>query len=101
MHRYPFVAFVLLLLMLVLFDNVIHEPIQQPSAHFILTIVDFYQADISDHLSKPGTCKFVPTCSDYMLLAVFKYGSIKGVAYGLWRIIRCSPFTNQHGFDYP
>lgn len=38
-------------------------------------------------------CRFVPTCSEYCETAVTKYGIIKGLSKGLWRIIRCNPFA--------
>ena len=100
-HIHPAFLITALLLVLVLVDNVINEPPRQPTVHLILIAVDYYQEDISEIVTRPGTCKFVPTCSDYMRLAVLKHGSIKGVALGLWRILRCSPFTEKQGYEYP
>ena len=80
---------------LALFDNVIHPPIQQPTAHLVLASIDLYQGNLSSHMTHVGLCKFIPTCSDYMRLAVMKYGSVKGVAKGLWRICRCSPSSGR------
>jgi uncharacterized protein len=48
----------------------------------------------------PPTCIYQPGCSEYMILAVRKYGPIIGGAKGMWRICRCHPF-NQGGEDYP
>jgi len=45
-------------------------------------------------------CKFTPSCSAYMILAVEKYGGVRGFFKGLWRILRCNPFSNG-GEDYP
>lgn len=36
-------------------------------------------------------CKFTPTCSNYMIQAIEKYGVIKGVSLGVKRLIRCRP----------
>ena len=48
----------------------------------------------------PPTCRFVPGCSEYMVLAVRKYGPIVGGAKGVWRICRCNPFC-AGGHDPP
>ncbi len=86
---------------LILFDNLIHSPAEQLTAHLVVMVIDGYQAFMSPTVSAIGHCKFFPTCSDYMKIAVLKYGSCKGVRKGLWRICRCSPFTSQSGMDYP
>jgi len=39
----------------------------------------------------PKTCRFYPTCSKYMLLAIKEWGVIKGVWLGISRICRCRP----------
>ncbi len=44
-------------------------------------------------------CRFEPTCSTYMIMAINKYGLIKGVIKGLKRISRCKPPNG--GIDYP
>lgn len=48
--------------------------------------------------SKNIKCKYYPTCSEYTKQAVEKYGCIKGCALGMWRIIRCNPFS-KGGYD--
>ncbi|GBD37516.1 Putative membrane protein insertion efficiency factor [bacterium HR36] len=45
-------------------------------------------------------CRFEPSCSEYMLQAVRKYGVLRGVAKGWWRILRCNPWT-PGGYDPP
>ena len=45
-------------------------------------------------------CRFEPTCSAYFILAVRKYGAIRGVWRGLLRIGRCHPFQ-PGGYDPP
>ncbi len=44
------------------------------------------------------SCKFYPTCSNYMIEAITKYGSVKGLYLGLKRIIKCNPFS-KGGYD--
>ena len=46
------------------------------------------------------SCRFYPTCSDYMVEAVEKYGTGKGLLFGLYRILRCNPW-NKGGIDKP
>jgi hypothetical protein len=46
----------------------------------------------------PPSCRFYPTCSEYSIQALEKYGAIKGSAKSIWRILRCNPF-NKGGYD--
>ncbi|OGD66259.1 membrane protein insertion efficiency factor YidD [Candidatus Berkelbacteria bacterium RIFCSPHIGHO2_12_FULL_36_9] len=70
----------------------------------ILLFIKFYQRTISlDHgfLSKLfpyGYCRYKPTCSNYTYQAVEKYGVIKGITIGIWRILRCNPLS-KGGWD--
>lgn len=50
-------------------------------------------------ISVRSMCRFEPSCSEYMILAVEKYGVIRGVRLGLNRIVRCG--KKDGGFDYP
>ena len=45
-------------------------------------------------------CRFYPSCSEYFIGAVRKYGAISGSLRGIWRICRCHPF-NPGGYDPP
>ena len=45
-----------------------------------------------------GCCKFIPTCSQYGLEAIQKYGAFKGGLMTIWRILRCNPFS-KGGYD--
>jgi len=47
-----------------------------------------------------GQCRFHPSCSEYFVQAVEKYGAISGSCRGVWRILRCNPFCHG-GFDPP
>jgi putative membrane protein insertion efficiency factor len=47
---------------------------------------------------KPPTCRFVPTCSEYALQAIDKYGVIRGGIMAGKRILRCHPF-HPGGYD--
>lgn len=62
----------------------------------LIWLIEFYQKNISP-LKKP-CCRFYPTCSQYALQAVKKYGAIKGVYLSFKRILKCHPF-NKGGYD--
>ena len=47
---------------------------------------------------KNTKCPYFPTCSEYGLEAVEKYGALKGGLLALWRIMRCNPFS-KGGYD--
>jgi putative membrane protein insertion efficiency factor len=47
-----------------------------------------------------GQCRFHPSCSQYFILAVEKYGVISGSLRGAWRILKCQPF-HRGGYDPP
>lgn len=60
--------------------------------------VRLYQRGISPLIGP--SCRFQPTCSEYMILAIRKHGLLRGGFKGIWRIVRCNPF-NRGGFDPP
>ena len=66
------------------------------SAPFIL-LIKFYQVCISPLKGGP-TCRFTPTCSQYALEAIRKYGPFKGGWLALRRILRCHPWGGS-GYD--
>ncbi len=64
-----------------------------------ISLLKNYQKFISPILKQIGVnCKFYPTCSNYMLQAIQKYGSIKGIYLGTKRLLRCHPFA-KGGYD--
>jgi putative membrane protein insertion efficiency factor len=64
--------------------------IQSAIASGIIGALGLYKRLISPLL--PSACRFHPTCSVYMRVAVLKYGAGKGVWMGLKRLGRCHPF---------
>ena len=50
-------------------------------------------------MSVRSRCLFTPTCSTYMIMAIYKYGLFIGVVKGIRRIMRCKPPNG--GEDYP
>lgn len=65
----------------------------------LINIIKFYKKHISIFFEKNGVkCKFYPTCSEYAIQAIDKYGTIKGLFLSIKRIIRCNPFS-KGGYD--
>ena len=64
----------------------------------LLSLIRFYQKNISP-LRSP-CCRFIPTCSQYALEAVEKYGALKGGWLALRRVARCHPFHRQKSIQY-
>ena len=62
----------------------------------LLWLIRFYRAAISPH--HQPCCRFTPTCSQYALEAVEKYGAVKGGCLALRRILRCNPLC-RGGYD--
>ena len=62
-----------------------------------IKLILFYQKYLSG-LKMGGCCKFIPTCSQYGLEAIQKYGAFKGGLMTIWRILRCNPFS-KGGYD--
>ena len=46
----------------------------------------------------PSACRYVPTCSEYAMEAVERYGALRGVGMALGRVLRCHPFAGA-GYD--
>lgn len=64
--------------------------------NILISLVHGYQRFISPLF--PPTCRYYPTCSSYMIIALKKHGALKGVIMGIARIFRCHPFV-KGGYD--
>jgi putative membrane protein insertion efficiency factor len=64
----------------------------------LITLVRGYQVLLRPIL--PAVCRFEPSCSEYFIQAVRKYGPLRGACKGAWRICRCNPF-GRGGYDPP
>jgi putative membrane protein insertion efficiency factor len=62
----------------------------------LVALVRAYQLAISPWL--PPSCRYFPSCSNYMIEAIRKHGAFRGTAYGIRRLLRCAPWGG-HGFD--
>ena len=61
-----------------------------------IAAIRLYQMTLSQVL--PPSCRFYPSCSEYTLQAIAKYGVLKGGWLGAKRIARCHPF-HPGGYD--
>jgi uncharacterized protein len=64
----------------------------------LIGMVRIYQWTLSPLIGRQ--CRFQPTCSNYFIGAVQKYGAIRGTLKGIARILRCNPF-HRGGYDPP
>lgn len=65
----------------------------------VIFLIKLYKKYVSKMFQFFGfDCKFYPTCSDYTMQAVEKYGTIKGIFLGIKRILKCNPFS-KGGYD--
>lgn len=65
--------------------------------NLLLAAIRFYRRNISP--ARPSCCRFIPTCSQYALEAVEKYGPLRGGWLALRRFLRCHPFYKGDMYD--
>jgi len=63
----------------------------------MIRVVRLYQKYLSP-MKGGSTCKYIPTCSQYAIEAIEKYGAFRGGILAAWRILRCNPFS-KGGYD--
>ncbi len=63
---------------------------------FLIGIIKFYQLFVSPVL--PSSCRFYPTCSNYSIQAIKRFGPVKGGYLSVRRVLRCNPW-NPGGYD--
>jgi uncharacterized protein len=61
-----------------------------------ILLIRLYQWTVSPLLGP--RCRFYPSCSHYALEAIERFGTIRGIGLGLWRLLRCNPW-NLGGYD--
>jgi len=74
------------------------HPLLSVPRRAVICLVRCYQATLSRIVGQQ--CRFVPTCSEYFIQAVEAYGLFRGGLKGLWRILRCNPWS-KGGYDPP
>jgi putative membrane protein insertion efficiency factor len=60
--------------------------------------VRLYQRAISPAL--PQRCKYYPSCSEYAVQAIRRFGILRGLVLAAWRLLRCNPWSHG-GVDFP
>lgn len=65
-------------------------------SRLLIALIRFYKHYISP--LTPPACRYTPTCSQYMLEAIQKYGALRGTWLGIKRICRCHPWGGS-GYD--
>jgi len=78
--------------------GVLAEHLRRFACFVLIMPVRFYQVAIGPLV--PKVCKFEPSCSEYFIEAIRKYGPLDGARRGVWRICRCNPW-NHGGYDPP
>ena len=71
---------------------------------YSIKLINFYQKILSPTkkfleylgLIRNNSCVFYPTCSEYTKQAINKYGVLKGIYLGFFRILRCHPWQKNH-----
>lgn len=64
-------------------------------SNLIIKLIRLYQ---KVPLKSHNLCRYTPTCSEYMIIAIKEYGLIKGLFLGIKRILRCNPL-GSYGYD--
>ncbi|MDO5759838.1 MAG: membrane protein insertion efficiency factor YidD [Bacteroidota bacterium] len=72
------------------------SPLAQLLSRVFILLINFYRYCISP--LTPPSCRFTPTCSQYALEAIKKYGPFKGGFLSLKRILKCNPW-GPSGYD--
>jgi len=64
---------------------------------FFISLIKFYQKTAPKRIRE--SCRFEPSCSEYMILSLEKFGFFSGIRRGIQRLKRCKP--PYGGIDYP
>lgn len=70
--------------------------IKQLPAKFLILLIRIYQVTLSPFIGR--NCRYTPTCSNYGIEAIQKYGAIKGGWLTIKRILSCNPWGGS-GYD--
>lgn len=76
----------------------IYSKISYVLKKILIGAVKFYRKFISPYKGNTH-CRFTPTCSEYSLEALEKYGPFKGTYLSVKRILRCHPYSKHSGYD--
>lgn len=71
--------------------------IRRPAVAIMVLLIRIYQNTFS--LLFPGSCRYDPSCSQYAIDALRKYGVLKGSGKAIRRILRCHPYSHHNSYD--
>lgn len=71
--------------------------LHNPISFLFIILIQLYQRVLSPLL--PASCRYTPTCSQYSIEAIKKYGPVKGLWLSAKRIFSCNPWWGGHGHD--
>ena len=60
--------------------------------------IRLYQRAISPAI--PNRCKYYPSCSEYAVQSIRRFGILRGIVLAAWRLLRCNPWSHG-GVDFP
>jgi hypothetical protein len=72
--------------------------LRRPGAGVAIALVYAYRYTLGVFF--PGSCKYHPSCSQYAIDALRRYGLVRGSILAGWRLLRCNPWSHG-GVDYP
>jgi putative membrane protein insertion efficiency factor len=58
-----------------------------------IRLIEHYQKELSPRKPSYCKCKYSPSCSEYAMQAIVKYGPYKGWVLAIWRLLRCNPLS--------
>lgn len=93
------IALPVLVVALLFARDVSRPPSRQVTARLAIAAIHWYQASISPHIG--AQCRFKPTCSQYAVEAIRRYGFVRGSWRAAWRVARCGPWTKMGTVDPP
>ena len=64
---------------------------------FVIVLIKFYQGAFSFY--NLVCCRFVPTCSNYAIEAIERFGALKGLFLTVRRLLKCNIFSKKYGYD--
>lgn len=72
------------------------NPAVQAARTLVVLPIKLYQKTVSPLMGQ--RCKYYPSCSEYAVQAITKFGILRGLVLAGWRLLRCNPFSHG-GFD--
>ena len=67
----------------------------------VILMIRFYQKALSQTVARRMRCRFYPSCSEYAIMAIHRYGVVRGLTKAFDRVRRCRPDNLESCIDYP